>query len=262
MKRGRGPRPLSADGARLLDRLAATPQLLLFLDVDGTLARLAPHPDLARVPAATRSLIRRLRAHRRVRVALVSGRAAVDARKLLGVPVDWTIGNHGFEVASGRSPPWPLAPASLRRNIRRARRAIVPAIAGLDGVWIEDKGWTLAVHFPAASHGARAGLYRRVRAAVRGLPVMTGLGKRVVDLRPRVSWHKGEAVRAILRRAGMTLRGAVYAGDDRTDEYAFRALPPPAVTIKVGRGPTRARHRTASPAALAAWLARLERRLR
>lgn len=238
---------------------------MLFLDVDGTLAPIAPRPDGARVPAATRALIRRLRSHGAVTVGLVSGRPADEARRLVGVPVDWTIGNHGFEVARGSAPPHPLASPGVRRPVRRARAAIARVIAGEDGVWIEDKGWTLAVHFRGAGRAVGPRLWRRVRAVTAGLGVALGRGKSVIDVRPDVGWHKGEAVRALLRRLGgpawITRHGIVYAGDDVTDEHAFDALPPPAVTIKVGRGPTRARYRTASPAALSAWLARLERAL-
>ena len=50
--------------------------------------------------------------------------------------------------------------------------------------------------------------------------------------------------------------GVLYAGDDVTDERAFAILDDDAgdVTIKVGEGPTIARHRLADPEAIAAML--------
>ena len=78
-------------------RLAGRP-LLLLLDVDGTLAPIAPHPTLAHVPDNTRRLIAALAATPGVTVVLVSGRAAPDAKRLVGVERVWTVGNHGAEI--------------------------------------------------------------------------------------------------------------------------------------------------------------------
>lgn len=226
-------RPLAPAGRRLIEQLAAARRLVLLLDVDGTLAPLRPRPELARVPAGTRATLRRLRAHPRVTLALISGRRAVEARAVVGSPVDWTIGNHGFEIARGGRPPRGFGPASTRRMVRRARPAVARAIQGWKGVWLEDKGWTLAVHVRGLPLSEQRRVYVRVRAAARRLPVTVGFGKTVLDLRPLVRWHKGTAVLALLQRAG---RGAaaVYAGDDLTDEYAFAALKGRAVTVKVG----------------------------
>ena len=63
-------------------------------------------------------------------------------------------------------------------------------------------------------------------------------GKAVLEIRPRVEWTKGEAVRWILeqvrveRPAASTL--ALYIGDDDTDEDAFRVLASAGVGIVVG----------------------------
>jgi len=92
-------------GSRLSDvqqlipttRLEGRP-LLILLDVDGTLAPIAANPSLARVPDVTRQIVASLVAARDVFVVLVSGRAAADARRLVGVARVWTVGNHGAEV--------------------------------------------------------------------------------------------------------------------------------------------------------------------
>jgi trehalose 6-phosphate phosphatase len=53
--------------------------------------------------------------------------------------------------------------------------------------------------------------------------------------------HKGAALQRLLVELGVT--GAVYLGDDVTDEDGFRALGPDHVTIKIGPGSTEAQHR-------------------
>ena len=93
-----------ADGSpeRELDRLIAARltgrPLVLSFDVDGTLAPIVAHPALARVPDATRRIIASLVTRPGVVVIIVSGRAAYDARRVVGVERVWTVGNHGAEV--------------------------------------------------------------------------------------------------------------------------------------------------------------------
>jgi trehalose-phosphatase len=100
---------------------------------------------------------------------------------------------------------------------------------------------------------------RIVRQAIRGLGLEAHLGHRLVDIRlPSV--NKGIAVKRWLRLmepVGLSRSAVCYAGDDTTDEYAFRMLPAPIVTIAVGRRTDGARLRTSGPAAFARWLARL-----
>jgi trehalose-6-phosphatase len=103
-----GSRDEHAADAIAYDRLAGRP-LVVMLDIDGTIAPIAPHPALARVPDETRWLIASLVTRPQVSVALVSGRAAHDARRLVGVANLWTIGNHGAELMN---PEW-------RRSSRR-----------------------------------------------------------------------------------------------------------------------------------------------
>src|SRR5690349_19812664 len=99
--------PAAGGGFRTPERLVTFPTarltgrpLLIMLDVDGTLAPIALLPSLARVPDDTRRIVGQLRTRHGIVVALVSGRAAHDAQRLVGVEGVWTIGNHGAEVMS------------------------------------------------------------------------------------------------------------------------------------------------------------------
>jgi len=66
-------------------RLRAARSVALFLDFDGTLAEIEPHPGQARLPAATRGTLRRL-SRRGVRVCVVSGRDRSTLHKLIATP--------------------------------------------------------------------------------------------------------------------------------------------------------------------------------
>jgi trehalose 6-phosphate phosphatase len=117
----------------------------IVLDIDGTLAPIAPHPDRAGVPAATLQLLGTL-AGRYGLLACVSGRAATDAARL--VPVDGLVisGNHGLEtMTAGRVHVAPDAAVWLP-EIHRLARELVPVAAAI-GAWVEDKGATLSIHY-------------------------------------------------------------------------------------------------------------------
>lgn len=217
------------------DRLDASP-LALLLDVDGTLAPIAATPALAHVPSATRLLLGRLAALPDTVVALISGRAAADAQRLAGVPGAWVIGNHGYELLSpeGDMTVQPEAATYEEAMAEAARRLAVVEL--IEGAFLEDKHWTISVHYRNVERGAHD-LENRVRSVAADLGLLVTDGKKVVELRPPIDTDKGTAALEFAMRHSAIPDGAVlYAGDDRTDEDAFRALRPTgrAVTLHVG----------------------------
>jgi trehalose-phosphatase len=245
--------------------LPGTPRVIM-LDIDGTLAPIAPRPELAVVPEGTRSTIQALVAQPGVAVGLVSGRAATDAWRIVGVEGLWVIGNHGAELLrpDGEIEVDP-AVARFAGAMARTAAALAPVVAGVDGAILENKRWTLSVHYRAVAPAMVPMLY----AAVGNIAEHEGLsvkdGKKVIEVRPPVSVDKGTAVVALARRLGALAPGAslLFAGDDVTDEDAFRALretAPSAITIQVapdGNGPSQAKYRVDDPAAMSALLAEL-----
>lgn len=221
------------------DRLVGRP-LLIMLDVDGTLAPIALLPSLARVPDETRRIVARLVGHPGIVVALVSGRAAHDARRLVAVDGVWTIGNHGAEVMSPNGEVT-VDPTIMRYNaaIEAAANALAPLVDSVENVMIENKSWSLAVHYRAADEH----LVPRLRDYVARVAAENGLrladGKKVFEVRPPVSINKGSAILQLAHSLGALGPEAslLFAGDDATDEDAFRLLRseyPNAVTIHVG----------------------------
>lgn len=195
------------EAAELLAPLARAPgRSALVLDVDGTLAPIAPRPELAKVPPATRHELARL-VNGYLLVACVSGRAGEDARRLVHVDGIVFVGNHGLELD-------PRAD-QLAAEIARFREAI--------GLPVEDKALSLTYHYrEAADEAAALAELEHVadRAAAEGLDARWG--RKVLEIRPRVNADKGTAVRALLERSGARL--GLYAGDDTTDLDAFVGL--------------------------------------
>jgi trehalose 6-phosphate phosphatase len=233
-------------------RLAGRP-LVLMLDVDGTLAPIAPRPEAAAVPPATQRVVAALAARPDVRVALVSGRAAADARRMVGVSNLWVVGNHGAETV-GPDGELSVDPqvAPYRMPVAQAVRKLSTLVAPVPGVLVEDKTWTLSIHYRLADPAVVPRLRATVDSVAADLGLRVSEGKQVLELRPPVHVNKGTAVLQLARQLGGVGEGGVlFAGDDTTDEDAFRLLRsqlPRAITVKVGEvGDTAAEFRVRDP---------------
>ena len=249
--------PLSGpEGRSAFDRLARAESPVLFFDVDGTLAPLVSRPERARAPSRTRDILQALR-RTGARVVLVSGRAARDAHRVAGGEYDGILGNHGAELLRrNRLANWT---AKRRSGIEAASHTLSRELErSWPGVRMEEKGHSIALHH-RLSPAELGRLLRTVRGHL-GHDMEALRGRRVIDLRARGA-DKGAAVLRWLERTEkgkIPLSEVFYAGDDTTDEDAFRALGPRAVTVAVGLRPRGARFRTPGPVALAKWLHRLE----
>lgn len=215
-------RLLAAPQRELLARLAWS-NVLLGFDFDGTLAPIVPDPARAALRPSTRRLLARLA--RLYPCVVISGRALRDVeQRLAGIPVRAVIGNHGLE-------PW-RASAAHRRAVARWKARLAPALEGLAGVELEDKAYSLALHYRRARPKARAReLLAGLAGALPGARVVGG--KDVINVVPRGAPHKGAALLRERTRLGCEV--ALFLGDDDTDEDVF-ALDQPGrlVTVRVG----------------------------
>jgi len=214
---------LAARPRALLEPFAWSRTLLAF-DFDGTLAPIVDRPEHAVMRPVTRRLL--ARAAGLYPTIVISGRAYPDVEKRVqGLGLRSVVGNHGLE-------PW-KATRKIHRRVREWRPLFEEALAGEAGVEIEDKNYSLAVHF------RRSRTKKRVRAIV--AEVALGLAKarmipgiEVVNIVPADAPHKGIALER--ERARLSCDTAIYVGDDETDEDVFSLdQPGRLMTIRVGR---------------------------
>jgi trehalose 6-phosphate phosphatase len=210
----------SKESIPVLERLARERTLCAF-DFDGTLTSIVEHPDQAEMHASTRRLLEQLAAL--YPCIVISGRGRTDVlEKLRGVRVAGVFGNHGAEAASGRK---------LDRRTEQWRSALEAELGTLPGVWVEDKGTSLAVHY---RQSARQTEYRRlIAAAVAKLKRARAFGgKAVVNVVADDAPTKGDALAA--ERDRLRCNWILFVGDDETDEDAF-ALKGNVVSVRIGR---------------------------
>jgi trehalose-phosphatase len=225
--------------------------LLVGLDVDGVLAPIVEHADDARLLPEVGALVAELA--RLTPVAIVSGRSVAGLERFAFADAVEVIGSHGMEWRAG--PELELVESERARLDTLAALADDAAAAAGDGAWVEHKPAAVAVHVrgAAADRARRAvdDLLRR-SSAVHGAEIK--LGHEVVELLARTT-SKATAITEV--RARHRAAAVVFVGDDRTDEEVFAALGAGDCSVRVGPGPTVARHRLADPHAVLDFLSAL-----
>jgi len=230
----------------LFQSLASSDESALLLDFDGTLAPFRVDPSKARLWAGVADLLGEIQQTGHTRLAIVTGRPAVEVALLLGMRVPPEIwGLHGSErlYPDGRFEQEELV--SEEQALLDEARSVVRA-ARL-GVRIEDKRNAVVVHWRGKS---RQSAHVAQNCALKLLdPFAIAAGMRLLQfdggLELRAGHNKGDVVHTILEEIPASAPVA-YLGDDATDEDAFLAL--------AGRGFSLLVRREWRPTAAQTWL--------
>lgn len=218
----------------------------LFLDFDGTLVEIAPRPDAVAVPAGLPALLARAHAAASGALAVVSGRSLDQLERYLpGFPGE-LLGSHGAERRGAASAAVPGI---------ESLHAALEAAARRNGLLAELKPLGGALHYreaPQREDGARA-LARDIAARHPGFAVQPA--KMAFEVRPE-GIGKDSALARLAAAPPFAGRRPVYLGDDATDEPAMEWVQARGgVAVKVGAGPSVARHRLPGPRAVLDWIA-------
>lgn len=225
---------------------AATDHLLVALDFDGTMSPLVDRAEDARALPGSAAALRELAQFPRTTTALISGRA-LDSLRLVASPEPETllIGSHGAEAWTGPDG----APLELTESqatiLRRATAAVQEVVDAHPGTLLELKPAGVVLHTRTADADTAKAATNAARDALAPLEDLHLTdGKNVLELSV-VQADKGRGLQSLRQLTGAT--AVVFAGDDVTDEHAFKALKAPDVGIKVGDGDTAAHYRISSP---------------
>ncbi|MGA4692214.1 trehalose-phosphatase [Rhodococcus sp. AB351] len=228
--------PSALDGAALSDRLAGR-RPAVFLDYDGVLTPIVARPEDAVWSDTMRRTVRELAD--RVSVCIVTGRDRDVVQQLMGVDDLVVAGSHGFDI-------WSPTDGQIAHDvladftdlITETTETLRSRLDGLDGVGIEPKRASVAVHYRQASPEVHERVGAIVETLLQENPDRLAVvpGKMVYELKPAVDWNKGKAVLHLIEVLGLASDEVVplYLGDDITDEDAFRALRGRGIGILVG----------------------------
>jgi len=207
----------------------------LLLDFDGTLTPLASHPSLVTIPSTTKDLLQKLSQRENVEMAVISGRPAEEVREKVGIENVTYSGSHGNVILYKNGDVFDKGFSA--KEMRKLVDKVTPIVNRYQGAWIEKKGHTLCVHVKHVRSDLKSQALGQVKQAANEVNYNTFWGHDALECKPQDSEDKGTAVMRILERLyGSDWQervGAIYIGDDTTDEDAMRALKGQGKSIKV-----------------------------
>jgi trehalose 6-phosphate phosphatase len=222
----------------------------LFLDFDGTLAEIAPQPEAVHVPRELIELLKALSHRLDGALALISGRRLADLDAFLAPLQLPSAAEHGAErrLASGLRHSGPTPPLGA---VTQVAQALAAQHAGLR---VERKSAAVALHYRHAPELEDLCLAVMTEAVLRSPGLELLHGKYVLEAKP-AGVNKGRAIAAFMAEPPFAGRQPWFAGDDLTDEAGFAWVQAVGGEgVKVGPGPSVARHRCPDPLALRDWL--------
>ena len=237
--------------ARRLDECA------ILLDIDGTLLDLAPTPREVWVPPGLATTLNGLLMRTSGALALVSGRSLNDI-DLIFAPVQFpAVGGHGAEMRISTDSE---AVATHAPPMDKELKRRLAAIARLSpGILLEDKGYSLALHYRLAPHAEKA-IYEAVsliRADLPNAPIEVLPGKCVCEIK-HSGFNKATGVLELMTHEPFRGRRPIFIGDDVTDETVFAIMPDlDGLAFSVGRRAQGVADHFDEPRDVREWLARL-----
>jgi trehalose 6-phosphate phosphatase len=196
----------------------------ILLDVDGTLLDLMPTPREVWVPPGLAKTLNRLLVRTNGALAMVSGRSLNDIDLIFAPDQFPAVGGHGAEM---RLEPDVESVAAHAPPLDKELKRRLAAIAKLSpGILLEDKGYSLALHYRLAPHAEKA-IYAAVsliRADLPNAPIEVLPGKCVCEIK-HSGFTKATGVRELMTREPFKGRRPLFIGDDVTDETVFAIMP-------------------------------------
>ena len=229
----------------------------VLLDIDGTLLDLAPTPREVWVPPGLSKTLSQLHEKTSGALALVSGRSLNDIDLIFAPEQFPAVGGHGAEMrVSIDSESVAVHAPPMDKELKRR----LAAIAKLSpGILLEDKGYSLALHYRLAPHAEKA-IYEAVsliRADLPNAPLEVLPGKCVCEIK-HSGFTKATGVRELMTHEPFRGRRPFFIGDDVTDESVFAIMPDfGGLAFSVGRRAQGVAGHFDEPRDVRAWLARL-----
>ncbi len=247
-----------------LQKIKDAEHIMLLLDYDGTLADFAPTPDDVFPDPDLIALIQKLSNHPQISLAIISGRRLAHIEKLVPLPGIWLAGSYGLEL---RTPSGKHLQRDNYEELRPQLELLKPGwaelISGEKGFYLEDKGWSLALH----ARFAEDSLTTKILWKARSLAEKTCSnekfqlldGHKFLEIAPQKA-NKANTVTYLLQKPTQNSTLPIYLGDDDKDERAFpvvRAFNGLAGCVCNPRRSTQANFVLASPQETRAWLVSL-----
>lgn len=217
---------------KVVKQLKDARHILLLTDYDGTLIPIVDKPEMANLSEDMKGLLLSLAHQRHFTLGIISGRALVDLKDRVGIGGIFYVGNHGLEIEGPRISYVNPVGNRFKPILHVIHLVLSKALGTIRGVFVENKGLSLSIHYRLAEE-CKAREIEKIMKQVTGSAEAAGQakitsGKKVYEVRPAVTWNKGNAVKLIMKQCGKGGRNSgllpIYLGDDLTDEDGFRII--------------------------------------
>ncbi|XP_020239005.1 trehalose-phosphate phosphatase A [Cajanus cajan] len=221
-------------------------RIVLFLDYDGTLSPIVDNPDCAFMSDNMRAAVKNVAEC--FTTAIISGRRRDKVCEFVGVRELYYAGSHGMDIICPRrqsnsdNHPECISSADkqgIEVNLFQPAAEFLPMIEevlellkectkDIEGALVENNKFCASVHYRNVDQENWSIVGQRVYDVLKDYPrLRLTHGRKVLEVRPVIDWDKGKAVTFLLESLGLNNCDdvlAIYVGDDRTDEDAFKAL--------------------------------------
>ncbi|XP_054810524.1 probable trehalose-phosphate phosphatase F [Prosopis cineraria] len=225
---------------------ATDKKIAMFLDYDGTLSPIVDDPDCAFMSEDMRAVVRSVA--KCFPTAIISGRSRDKVYDLVKLTELYYAGSHGMDIIgpachslSNKHPDCVKSTDQQGKEITlfQPAREFLPMInevfkrlveitKDIEGAKVENHKFCVSVHYRNVEEKNWTAIGQLVHDMLKDYPLLRSThGRKVLEVRPVIDWNKGKAVEFLLESLGLSERDdvlAIYIGDDKTDEDAFKVL--------------------------------------
>jgi len=213
-------------------------KLAIFLDYDGTLTPIVDLPSQAVLSPSMREVI--LQISKKFSTAIVTGRKFETIYEFVKLDSLYYAGSHGFDIRGPTNAKMKQVASHFRPSLQKCYENFCEKLQKIPGALVEDNEFSISVHYRQVDPALVPTIEKLVNESIINDPKLSKkLGKKVFEIRPKIDWDKGKAVRWLLqtmfpkekkhkRKRKQKNKSSciipIYLGDDVSDEDAFNEL--------------------------------------
>lgn len=211
----------------LEEKINSKQKTLLMFDYDGTLCPIKPKPDLAKINPKLARKIETLAKKPHLKIAIITGRSIKDFLRVSSFTSKkiTVSGLHGGEILDNGQLTLKKRTPKEEQIAKNFLMDIQKQCQNLDGILLEDKGFSIALHYRMATEKIAEkaiNIFRELMHkynAEEFFKIQTG--KKVVEMLPS-KFQKSTIVKELIQKHPEY--APFYFGDDITDICAFEEV--------------------------------------